>query len=209
MGTFSRGNKPDGNKKFGFGGRSFGGGNRGGFGGGNRGSFGGGRPQMHKATCSDCGKECEIPFRPTGDRPVFCSACFEKQGGGKRDNFGGNKFDRPRFDDKQMHEAVCAKCGTKCRVPFKPMPGKSVFCDACFGKNSAGGTGSGEKGGANYKQQFEMLNTKLDKILHALAGGTKEKEIKEVVQEKKEVKEAKKSPIKAKISTKKSTKKKK
>ena len=34
---------------------------------------------MHKATCSECGKECEVPFRPTGDRPIYCSDCFAKK----------------------------------------------------------------------------------------------------------------------------------
>lgn len=34
---------------------------------------------LHKATCSECGKECEVPFRPTGDRPIFCSDCFAKK----------------------------------------------------------------------------------------------------------------------------------
>ena len=29
-----------------------------------------------KAVCTKCGKECEIPFRPTGDRPVYCRDCF-------------------------------------------------------------------------------------------------------------------------------------
>jgi CxxC-x17-CxxC domain-containing protein len=29
-----------------------------------------------QAVCSECGKECEIPFKPTGDRPVYCRDCF-------------------------------------------------------------------------------------------------------------------------------------
>ena len=29
-----------------------------------------------KAVCAECGKECEVPFRPTGDRPVYCRDCF-------------------------------------------------------------------------------------------------------------------------------------
>jgi CxxC-x17-CxxC domain-containing protein len=33
---------------------------------------------MHKATCSDCGKECEVPFRPAEDRPVYCRDCLPK-----------------------------------------------------------------------------------------------------------------------------------
>ena len=35
--------------------------------------------EMHKATCADCGKECEVPFKPSGDRPVYCRECFSKR----------------------------------------------------------------------------------------------------------------------------------
>jgi len=35
--------------------------------------------EMHKSVCADCGKECEVPFRPTGDRPVYCRECFVKR----------------------------------------------------------------------------------------------------------------------------------
>lgn len=35
--------------------------------------------QMHKAVCADCRKQCEVPFRPTGDRPVYCKECFAKR----------------------------------------------------------------------------------------------------------------------------------
>ena len=31
---------------------------------------------LTQAVCAKCGKECEIPFRPTGDRPVYCRDCF-------------------------------------------------------------------------------------------------------------------------------------
>jgi len=44
---------------------------------GSRGGFGGPR-EMHKATCADCGKECEVPFKPSGDRPVYCRDCWQK-----------------------------------------------------------------------------------------------------------------------------------
>ena len=46
-------------------------GNRGG--GGDRDSFD--RPKF-KTVCAQCGKNCEVPFRPTGERPVYCSDCF-------------------------------------------------------------------------------------------------------------------------------------
>jgi len=40
--------------------------------------------EMHKATCADCNKECEVPFKPSGDRPVYCKDCFSKRKGGSR-----------------------------------------------------------------------------------------------------------------------------
>ena len=58
----------------GSGGGRFGG--RGGSGGG-RGDFNRGPREMHKATCGDCKKECEVPFEPRGDKPVYCSECFQ------------------------------------------------------------------------------------------------------------------------------------
>lgn len=32
--------------------------------------------QMYKATCDECGRSCEVPFRPSGDKPVYCNDCF-------------------------------------------------------------------------------------------------------------------------------------
>ena len=53
------------------------------------GSFRGGdrdRPkEFFKATCSDCGKECEVPFKPTQGRPVYCRDCFRKHQPAERD----------------------------------------------------------------------------------------------------------------------------
>lgn len=54
-------------------------GGRGGFGGGNRGggfrqNFG--PREMHKATCSQCKKECEVPFKPIEGKPVYCKECY-------------------------------------------------------------------------------------------------------------------------------------
>jgi CxxC-x17-CxxC domain-containing protein len=37
---------------------------------------------LHKAICADCQKDCEIPFKPTGERPVYCKACFSKRKAG-------------------------------------------------------------------------------------------------------------------------------
>lgn len=35
--------------------------------------------EMHKATCAECKEECEVPFKPSGDRPVYCRDCFAKR----------------------------------------------------------------------------------------------------------------------------------
>jgi CxxC-x17-CxxC domain-containing protein len=53
--------------------------NRGFDGGGFGGGFGGGRREMHPAVCAECGKDTEVPFRPTGERPVYCSDCYRQQ----------------------------------------------------------------------------------------------------------------------------------
>ena len=33
---------------------------------------------MHESTCDKCGNKCEVPFKPTGNKPVYCSNCFRK-----------------------------------------------------------------------------------------------------------------------------------
>jgi len=45
-------------------------------GGGRRGS---GPRQMYDAVCASCGKSCQVPFQPTGEKPVYCSDCFQSQ----------------------------------------------------------------------------------------------------------------------------------
>lgn len=61
---------------------------KGGFGGGGR----GGPISMHKAVCDECHKDCEVPFRPSGDKPIYCSDCFS----GKK----GNDAPRREFNDR-------------------------------------------------------------------------------------------------------------
>ena len=34
---------------------------------------------IHKVTCDSCGESCEVPFKPTVGKPVFCDACFKKK----------------------------------------------------------------------------------------------------------------------------------
>lgn len=48
----------------------------GGYSGGGNGGYDRGPREMFAATCSKCGKETEVPFRPTNGKPVYCSDCF-------------------------------------------------------------------------------------------------------------------------------------
>src|SRR4030088_844369 len=58
---------------------------------GSSGSYGGGggyssgergEREMFSATCSSCGQEAKVPFQPSSEKPVYCSACFQQRGGG-------------------------------------------------------------------------------------------------------------------------------
>lgn len=87
MGNFQGGNNRGGGFRNGDrGGRSNFGGNRGG---GDRGPA-----TMHKAVCDECHKSCEVPFRPSQDKPIYCNDCFST----KRDD--GNRAPRRDFSDR-------------------------------------------------------------------------------------------------------------
>lgn len=93
-------------------------------------SFGGDRGgdrQMFKTTCSNCGKECEVPFKPTGSRPVYCSDCFRTMGGPDSRNTDDRDSRRPNFENRDRGSAQ-----------------------------------------PQYREQFETLNVKLDRILKLL-----------------------------------------
>ncbi len=51
----------------------------GGYGGGSRGGYSSGPREMFTATCSSCGREAQVPFRPNGSKPVYCSDCFSSR----------------------------------------------------------------------------------------------------------------------------------
>jgi CxxC-x17-CxxC domain-containing protein len=43
--------------------------------------YGSSSREMHSATCASCGNEAKVPFIPRGDKPVYCSDCFQQQRG--------------------------------------------------------------------------------------------------------------------------------
>ncbi|XOU94607.1 MAG: CxxC-x17-CxxC domain-containing protein [Candidatus Kerfeldbacteria bacterium] len=153
------------------------------------------RKEMFRTTCSDCGDSCEVPFKPTGSKPVLCSSCFGQQGGGRsngRDNrsgggrggrFGGrdNRSGGRDRGDREMHSVICDDCGDNCQVPFRPTAGKPIYCDKCFGKhNDRGGRGGDRKGGDSFREkrgggnndkmanELSSMNSKLDRLITLL-----------------------------------------
>ena len=38
--------------------------------------------EMYAVVCAQCGADAQVPFQPRGDRPVYCSDCFNQQRGG-------------------------------------------------------------------------------------------------------------------------------
>lgn len=98
---------------------------------------------MHSATCSGCGKECQVPFKPNGKKPVFCSACFireEKTGDrgerGERSEGGSSFYEKKSAYQSRPHA----------RPDSRP---------------SLNGITS---------EQFKQLNAKLDAIMNMLRG---------------------------------------
>jgi len=54
---------------------------------------------MHQATCDQCGNSCEVPFRPSGDKPVYCNDCFRSK------KEPGNNRRRDRFPQRSQNTA--------------------------------------------------------------------------------------------------------
>lgn len=50
--------------------------------------------------------------------------------GPRQGGYSGSFNSEPR----EMHKAICSECKKECQVPFKPTPGKDVFCKECFAK---------------------------------------------------------------------------
>ena len=55
---------------------------------GGRGNFGGDK-ELFSAECNSCHKNCQVPFRPNGKKPVYCSDCFKQE---------EPREQRPRFE---------------------------------------------------------------------------------------------------------------
>lgn len=83
-----------------------------------------------RAICADCKKECEVPFRPSGDRPVYCKECFarRKEGTGGFKGHHENKFKENEFIPKHAfdkHRGGSRRKGSDSKKPsFRKRKGR-------------------------------------------------------------------------------------
>jgi CxxC-x17-CxxC domain-containing protein len=64
--------------------------------------FGGsGFVEKFEATCDSCHKSCQIPFKPTSNKPVYCDSCFRDN---KSDDFAGSRPERKSFRSDNRRE---------------------------------------------------------------------------------------------------------
>jgi len=98
--------------------------------------------QDKELTCRDCGSPfiftaseqdffAEKGFTNEPGRCSECRAARKQQSGGGGYNRGGGGYQQ-----REMHDATCAACGTKTQVPFRPSGDRPVFCRECFGQNN-------------------------------------------------------------------------
>jgi CxxC-x17-CxxC domain-containing protein len=104
----------------------------------------GGSTEMFSATCSECQKKCDVPFKPSQDKPVYCSACFGmKKSGNELRGSEGHRGQRER----------------------KPFGNGTVNNGPAFSSAPAGPTAQNI---LELKQQVSALEVKLNKILDLL-----------------------------------------
>jgi len=87
-------------------------------------------------SCAKCGTHIsQLPFQPSGDRPVYCSECNRAYRDSSRGSMGGGSRGGATRPARQMFDVDldCAGCGTKItQLPFQPTAGKPVYCRDCM-----------------------------------------------------------------------------
>lgn len=113
------------------------------------------RREMFKAICAECGKPCEVPFRPSGDRPVYCKDCFAAIGPQNRDERGPSRGPSQNLRPQERRE-------------FTPRPSFASRPSVAF-REGGPAQGSGEdKRLDDLKIQLATVISKLDKLLNVI-----------------------------------------
>ena len=98
------------------------------------------RPQMmHHAICAECKKDCEVPFRPNGEKPVYCRECFSNHG-------GPSTFDNRASGKRDF--AAPARAPYQSDKPRETAPDRRID---------------------DLKRQIEALHTKLDRFMESMS----------------------------------------
>jgi CxxC-x17-CxxC domain-containing protein len=114
------------------------------------------RGESTTVTCSDCRTECQVPFVPRNNKPVYCSDCFRQH---KPQDSGSDRDDRGSRNYREVCRGeyttvICSDCSTECQVPFVPRNNKPVYCSDCFRQHKPQDSGSDrdDRGGSRYSR---------------------------------------------------------
>lgn len=95
--------------------------------------------------------------------------------GGSRPRFerrdsGSRSSSRSRDSGSlELYDVVCAECGKRTQVPFKPRNGKPVLCRECFGgSDNSHDSERRERRPGTQPGDLSLIHAKLDKIMRAL-----------------------------------------
>lgn len=56
--------------------------------------------QMFDAICAECGRDCQVPFKPTTSKPIYCNNCFKGPDEGDKRDFRRDKPSFSRSNDR-------------------------------------------------------------------------------------------------------------
>ena len=77
--------------------------------------------------CKDCGKEFVFT---AGGQEFYASKGYENQP--RRCKDCRNVRKNAAKPQREMFDAVCAKCGNPAKIPFQPSNDRPVYCSACY-----------------------------------------------------------------------------
>jgi len=72
---------------------------------------------LYKVICADCNRECNVPFKPSQDRPVYCKDCFASRKASS--SFSAGADNRPREEGTFQASRPDKKQYGESKRPFK------------------------------------------------------------------------------------------
>lgn len=123
-------------------------------------------------------------FNEKGGKPMYGGAKSQRA-------VFGSKMRSPRTERLELFKATCSVCGKACEVPFRPSPGKPVYCKECFGSTegrygdreakqsfaakrqtpeSAHNSGMHSDGVDALTSELKAVNQKLERLIRAVEG---------------------------------------